>query len=135
MKTKAVIWQTTTNASNAMNQLEARVDYKTVQCMRWIHLFAVFYLFQDEKYDHIEAEEIEKVEKAVAEKDQWLNTKWNAQNKLAEHQDPAVYTASILSEKKVRSQMSPSLGDDKFRLHPFLVSSIAHGFVDSGLNR
>jgi len=56
---------------------------------------------KDEKYDHIEAEEIEKVEKAVAEKDQWLNTKWNAQNKLAEHQDPAVYTASILSEKKL----------------------------------
>ena len=58
-------------------------------------------VFQDEKYDHIEAEEITKVEKAVAEKEQWLNDKWNAQSKLADHQDPAVYTSMIRSEKKV----------------------------------
>ena len=58
-------------------------------------------LFQDEKYDHIEAEEIAKVEKAVTEKDQWFNKKWNAQGKLADHQDPAVLTSVINSEKKV----------------------------------
>ncbi|KAL9971514.1 hypothetical protein ACROYT_G017685 [Oculina patagonica] len=55
----------------------------------------------DEKYDHIEAEEIKKVEDAVAAKDEWLNTKWNAQNKLADHQDPVVYASVLLSEKKL----------------------------------
>ena len=68
--------------------------------MQCIHSFDRA-IFQDEKYDHIEAEEITKVEKAVAEKEQWLNDKWNAQSKLADHQDPAVYTSMILSEKKV----------------------------------
>lgn len=56
---------------------------------------------KDEKYDHIEAEEIAKVEKAVTEKDQWFNKKWNAQGKLADHQDPAVLTSVINSEKKL----------------------------------
>jgi len=38
---------------------------------------------------------------AVKAKDDWLNSKWNAQTKLADHQDPAVYASVILSEKKV----------------------------------
>ena len=67
-------------------------------------------VLQDEKYDHIEAEEIKKVEKAVTEKDQWLNNKCNAQSKLADHQDPAVYTSVILSEKKVAVILLPDLG-------------------------
>ena len=41
------------------------------------------------------------MEKAVAEKEQWLSKKWNAQSKLADHQDPAVLTSFINSEKKV----------------------------------
>jgi len=56
---------------------------------------------KDEKYDHIEAEEIKKVVEAVKAKDEWLNSKWSAQNKLADHQDPAVYASVILSEKKL----------------------------------
>lgn len=56
---------------------------------------------KDEKYDHIEAEEIKKVEVAVADKEKWLQNKWNAQSKLADHQDPAVYASVILSEKKL----------------------------------
>ena len=38
---------------------------------------------------------------AVKAKDEWLNSKWSAQNKLADHQDPAVYASVVLSEKKV----------------------------------
>lgn len=34
-------------------------------------------------------------------KEEWLNSKWSAQNKLAAHEDPAVYASVILSEKKV----------------------------------
>ena len=38
---------------------------------------------------------------AVKAKDEWLNSKWNAQSKLADHEEPAVYASVILSEKKV----------------------------------
>ena len=41
---------------------------------------------------------------AVKAKDEWLNSKWNAQNKLADHEDPAVYASVILSEKKVNAR-------------------------------
>ena len=46
---------------------------------------------------------MEKVEKAVKEKEQWLDTQWNAQNKLAAYQDPVVYSSAILTEKKVQT--------------------------------
>ena len=69
---------------------------------------------QDEKYDHIEAEEIKKVEDAVVAKDEWLNNKWNAQNKLADHQDPVVYASVILSEKKVIFFLSSLLSTRRF---------------------
>lgn len=55
---------------------------------------------KDEKYDHIEAEEIAKAEKCAEEKELWLNDKWNAQSKLADYQDPVVYTSMINSERK-----------------------------------
>lgn len=55
---------------------------------------------KDEKYDHIEAEEVAKAEKTVIEKENWLNNKCNAQNKLAAHEDPVVYTSMINSERK-----------------------------------
>lgn len=88
---------------------KARVRQGTIECgfapcrkpsEPVVDIFFAFTL-QDEKYDHIEAEEIKKVEDALASKDEWLNNKWNAQNKLADHQDPAVYASVILSEKKV----------------------------------
>ena len=37
-------------------------------------------------------------------KDEWLNSKWSAQKKLGDHQDPAVYASVILSEKKVSAR-------------------------------
>ena len=38
----------------------------------------------------------------MIEKENWLNNKCNAQNKLAAHEDPVVYTSMINSERKVR---------------------------------
>ena len=60
-----------------------------------------FLFTQDEKYAHIEEEEMKKVEKAVIEKDAWLNQKFQAQSQLPLHQDPIVHAVSILAEKKV----------------------------------
>lgn len=41
---------------------------------------------------------------AVKAKEEWLNSKWSVQNKLADHEDPAVYASVILSEKKVNAR-------------------------------
>lgn len=71
---------------------------KSIQQIRKI---LELYAQKDEKYDHIEAEEMKKVEDAVADKDKWFQEKWSAQNSLASHQDPAVYASVILSEKKL----------------------------------
>ncbi|XP_035681259.1 heat shock 70 kDa protein 4-like isoform X2 [Branchiostoma floridae] len=58
------------------------------------------YTQKDEKYNHIEAEEMKKVEKEVAEKQSWLDGKAQAQKNLPRHQDPAVKVAQIRAEIK-----------------------------------
>eukprot|EP00057_Strongylocentrotus_purpuratus_P008767 XP_011663241.1 PREDICTED: 97 kDa heat shock protein isoform X1 [Strongylocentrotus purpuratus] len=52
----------------------------------------------DEKYSHIEKEDMAKVEKCVKEKVAWRDSKVNAQNQKAPHQDPVVTAAQIRSE-------------------------------------
>jgi len=59
-------------------------------------------LLQDEKYDHLTEEEIKKLQKAVKEKEDWFNSKSNAQAKVADTKDPAVLSVSILAEKQVK---------------------------------
>lgn len=58
-------------------------------------------LDQDEKYEHLEAAEVKKVEEAVSEKQKWLDEMWNKVNKQAPHEPPAVLTAAIFEEKQV----------------------------------
>nr|XP_048703251.1 heat shock 70 kDa protein 4L isoform X3 [Caretta caretta] len=55
---------------------------------------------KDEKYDHLDPAEMEKVEKYISEAMNWLNTKMNAQNKLSLTQDPVVKVAEILAKSK-----------------------------------
>lgn len=59
-------------------------------------------LLQDEKYEHLVAADVEKVEKAVAEKQKWLDDAWNKLNKQALHEPPAVLTAAIVEQKQVK---------------------------------
>ncbi|NXY81515.1 HS74L protein, partial [Alcedo cyanopectus] len=58
------------------------------------------YKNKDEKYDHLDPAEMEKVEKYISEAMNWLNSKINAQNKLSLTQDPVVKVAEILSKSK-----------------------------------
>ncbi len=58
-------------------------------------------LDQDEKYEHLEAAEVQKVEDAVLEKQKWLDGMWSKVNKQALHEPPVVLTAAILEEKQV----------------------------------
>uniref|UniRef100_A0A8C0QI12 Heat shock 70 kDa protein 4L n=1 Tax=Chelonoidis abingdonii TaxID=106734 RepID=A0A8C0QI12_CHEAB len=57
---------------------------------------------KDEKYDHLDPAEMEKVEKYISEAMNWLNTKMNTQNKLSLSQDPVVKVAEILAKSKVK---------------------------------
>ncbi|XP_016361577.1 heat shock 70 kDa protein 4L isoform X1 [Sinocyclocheilus anshuiensis] len=53
---------------------------------------------QDERYQHLSAEEMSVVEKSVCEALGWMNTKMNAQSKLTVAQDPAVKVAEIIQK-------------------------------------
>lgn len=56
---------------------------------------------QDERYQHLSAEEMGVVEKSVNEALGWINAKMNAQSKLTIAQDPAVKVAEIIQKIQV----------------------------------
>ena len=58
-------------------------------------------LIQDEKYVHIEAEEMKKVKNRVEEKFNWFNEKLNEMGKCPPTKNPPVYPSQIETEKKV----------------------------------
>lgn len=58
-------------------------------------------LYQDERYLHLTAEEMGTVEKCVNESMAWMNSKMNAQSKLAITQDPIVKVAEIIAKIQV----------------------------------
>uniref|UniRef100_A0A452S2A2 Heat shock protein family A (Hsp70) member 4 like n=1 Tax=Ursus americanus TaxID=9643 RepID=A0A452S2A2_URSAM len=55
---------------------------------------------KDERYDHLDPAEVEKVEKYISEAMSWLNSKMNAQNKLSLTQDPVVKVSEIVAKSK-----------------------------------
>uniref|UniRef100_H0V8F4 Heat shock 70 kDa protein 4L n=1 Tax=Cavia porcellus TaxID=10141 RepID=H0V8F4_CAVPO len=58
------------------------------------------YRNKDERYDHLDPAEVEKVEKFISDAMSWLNSKMNAQNKLSLTQDPVVRVAEIVGKSK-----------------------------------
>ncbi|XP_010950871.2 heat shock 70 kDa protein 4L [Camelus bactrianus] len=58
------------------------------------------YRNKDERYDHLDPGEMEKVEKYISEAMSWLNSKMNAQNKLSLTQDPVVKVSEIVAKSK-----------------------------------
>uniref|UniRef100_A0A674EFH6 Heat shock protein family A (Hsp70) member 4 like n=1 Tax=Salmo trutta TaxID=8032 RepID=A0A674EFH6_SALTR len=56
------------------------------------------YLKADERYQHLNAEEMSNVEKCVNESMGWMNSKMNAQSQLTIAQDPVVKVADIISK-------------------------------------
>ncbi|KAI5941857.1 heat shock 70 kDa protein 4L [Manis javanica] len=55
---------------------------------------------KDERYDHLDPAEMEKVEKYISEAMNWLNSKMNAQNKLSLTRDPVVKVSEIVAKSK-----------------------------------
>uniref|UniRef100_A0A669QDP0 Heat shock 70 kDa protein 4L n=1 Tax=Phasianus colchicus TaxID=9054 RepID=A0A669QDP0_PHACC len=77
------------------------------------------YKNKDEKYDHLDPAEMEKVEKYISEAMNWLNTKMNAQNKLSLTQDPVVKVAEIISKsKELDSFCNPIIYKPKPKIEP-----------------
>jgi molecular chaperone DnaK (HSP70) len=58
------------------------------------------YAENDEKYNHLEQADIDKVIKAVEEKEKWFEDKSNLINKLAKTEDPVVLVGQIKFEKE-----------------------------------
>nr|XP_009912102.1 PREDICTED: heat shock 70 kDa protein 4L isoform X1 [Haliaeetus albicilla] len=77
------------------------------------------YKNKDEKYDHLDPAEMEKVEKYITEAMNWLNSKMNAQNKLSLTQDPVVKVAEILTKsKELDSFCNPIIYKPKPKIEP-----------------
>ncbi|XP_010147846.1 PREDICTED: heat shock 70 kDa protein 4L isoform X4 [Eurypyga helias] len=77
------------------------------------------YKNKDEKYDHLDPVEMEKVEKYISEAMNWLNSKMNAQNKLSLTQDPVVKVAEIVTKsKELDSFCNPILYKPKPKIEP-----------------
>ncbi|XP_061847743.1 heat shock 70 kDa protein 4L isoform X2 [Colius striatus] len=77
------------------------------------------YKNKDEKYDHLDPSEMEKVEKYISEAMNWLNSKMNAQNKLSLTQDPVVKVAEILTKsKELDSFCNPIIYKPKPKIEP-----------------
>ncbi|XP_028598687.2 heat shock 70 kDa protein 4L [Podarcis muralis] len=77
------------------------------------------YKNKDEKYDHIDPVDMEKVEKYTSEAMNWLNSKMNAQNRLSLTQDPVVKVAEITAKsKELDSLCNPIIYKPKPKAEP-----------------
>lgn len=59
------------------------------------------YSQKDEKYDHLDADEMKKVEKRVDEKFKWYNEKLQQKSNCPLYNNPPVLPSEVLSEKKL----------------------------------
>lgn len=66
-------------------------------------------LFQDEKYNHIDETEINKVEKCVRDTMEWLSNVISTQAKQSLDQDPVVRAGEIKGKLRVSADTKTSL--------------------------
>lgn len=77
------------------------------------------YSQKDEKYDHIEPEEMKKVEKRVEDKFKWYNEKVQAKTNCLLYNNPPVLPSEVLSEKKLlESFCNPIINKPKPKVEP-----------------
>lgn len=82
-----------------LNSQDSNKLLVVLQCQQWF-LFTPCFL-QDEKYDHIEKSDVEKVEFCLTEKEKWRDQKQNAQAQIPLTKDPVVLSSQIRSELQV----------------------------------
>ena len=57
---------------------------------------------KDEKFNHLEKSDVDKVRKCLKEKSEWFDKQMNTQNKLKKYENVAVLASQILQTKQVR---------------------------------
>ncbi|XP_063166759.1 heat shock 70 kDa protein 4L [Candoia aspera] len=74
---------------------------------------------KDEKYDHIDPVDMEKVEKYASEAMRWLSSKMHAQHRLSLTQDPIIKVAEIIAKsKELDSLCNPIIYKPKPKAEP-----------------
>jgi len=99
------------NIPSALEQLGATI----------LHFRKIVDLYgqKDEKYEHIEASEMKKVEKRVEDKFKWYNDKAQEYSKCALHITPPIQPNEILNEKKmIESFCNPIVNKPKPKVDP-----------------
>ena len=69
--------------------------------LQLVRKFLDLYEAKDEKYDHLDKAEVDKVKKCLKEKSEWFEKQMNTQNKLKKYENPAVLTTQIQQTKQV----------------------------------
>ena len=66
---------------------------------------------QDEKYEHLDPEEMKKVEKQLQEKTEWFDKQLNACSRLQPYDNPPVTASVIRSTKDVSIKSCVNIGE------------------------
>merc|ERR1711963_1096253 len=79
------------------------------QCMQLAQKAVDSFKAGDEKFNHLDAAEVEKVQKAIAEKQDWFNRMCADVSKLDKTSDPPVLASQFYQEKvKVKVRINPN---------------------------
>lgn len=77
------------------------------------------YTAKDEQYIHIENKEMEKVQKAIEEKQKWLDQQLNCLSQIPLHQSPPILVSQIWQEKEIfENIVKPILNTPKPKVEP-----------------
>lgn len=71
---------------------------------------------KDEKYDHIDKSDVDKVQKCYDEKLKWYETNMNVSNSAKKYDSPVVLVSQILQQKQVSSSLFCWHGLSKYQL-------------------
>merc|ERR1712062_918517 len=89
------------------------------QCLQLAQKVVDAYRAGDEKYNHLDAAEVDKVQKAIQEKQDWFNKMCTDIQKLEKTADPPVLAAQFMQEKDQFWQMgSKILNKPKPKVEP-----------------
>lgn len=84
-----------------------------------VRKFMDLYDQKDEKYNHIDAADVEKVKKCLNEKVDWYEKQLTAQNKLQPYDKPAVLTSQIrTTQQNLESTCNPIMNKPKPKVEP-----------------
>lgn len=89
------------------------------QTLMHVRKFLDLYNAGDEKYNHIDKADVEKVQKCSDEKMAWWGPKMEAQTRIKPYEDPVLLVSQVLNEKRVvESTCNPIINKPKPKVEP-----------------